>query len=139
MIPMSETMATWWREIIDRPGGPFSFRLYLQPLMAMAFAVRDGLKDARTGRPPYFWSLFTGREHRVESLRSGSRSVGKIFLLAVVLDWVYQLVVLKGIRLGQGLAMGIALAIVPYVLLRGPVARIARRVRGHRQPRRRPA
>ena len=135
---MDEMLTNWWREILDRPEGPFAFRFYLQPLMATVFAVRDGLKDARTGRPAYLWSLFTDPKRRAESLRSGWRSVGKIFLLALVLDWSYQLVVLKTIRLGQGLFTGIVLAILPYVLLRGPVARIARRVRG-RSPHGRPA
>ncbi len=32
--------------------------LFIQPLMATILAVRGGLKDAREGRPPYFWSLF---------------------------------------------------------------------------------
>jgi len=138
---MSEMLATWWREITGRPEGPlpFAVRLFLQPLMATVLAVRDGLKDARAGRPPYLWSLFTDPAQRAESLRSGWRSVGKVFLLAVAVDWVYQLIVLKGIRLGQGLFMGIALAIVPYVLLRGPVTRIARRVRGQHRPHGRPA
>ena len=25
--------------------------------MAIFFAIRDGLKDAREGKPPYFWGL----------------------------------------------------------------------------------
>jgi hypothetical protein len=37
-----------------RVGGPMSFRLILQPAMAAFFAVEAGLKDSRTGRPPYF-------------------------------------------------------------------------------------
>ena len=33
------------------------FRFILQPSMAAIAAIRDGLKDARTGRSPYFWAI----------------------------------------------------------------------------------
>jgi hypothetical protein len=136
---MEDMLTTWWREIADRPGGPFAVRFYVQPLMATGFAIRDGLRDARAGRPAYFWSLLTDPAHRGESLRSGWRSVGKIFFIALGLDLVYQLGVMKALRPVQGIFMAIALAIVPYVLLRGPVTRIARRVRGPGRPHERPA
>jgi hypothetical protein len=39
-------------DLIGRLTGP---RLFLQPAVAGFFALRDGLKDAREGRPPHFW------------------------------------------------------------------------------------
>ncbi len=131
---MSEFLSTWWREIADRPDGPLAFRFYLQPIMAMMLAVRDGWKDAHAGRPAFLWSLFTEPAHRADSLRSGWKGVGRVFALALVLDVVYQVVVLKGPRPLQGLLMAVVLAMVPYVLLRGLVTRIAGRVRGHGHP-----
>ena len=87
------TMNDWlhqaWQEIAARPEGPLAMRFYIQPSMSTFFAIRDGLKDARMGRPPYFWSLFTDPTHRVERLKNGWRSIGKIFILAAVLDVVY--------------------------------------------------
>jgi len=47
----------------DRVTGPMKFRLLLQPAMAAFFAIRAGLNDARTGKPPYFWSLVTDPAH----------------------------------------------------------------------------
>ena len=123
---MQDVLTRMWREIVERPDGPMAFRFYIQPLMAMLFALRDGIKDAHEGRPPYFWALFTDKPHRRELLRSGWSSVGKVFILAVVLDTVYQLLVLKGLRPIEGLLVAVLLALVPYVLLRGPVNRIAR-------------
>ncbi|MFL5355073.1 hypothetical protein [Archangium sp.] len=123
---MADVFTQLWREIVERPEGPMAFRFYLQPLMAIVFAVRDGIKDAHAGNPPYFWALFTDPSHRLERLRSGWSAVGRIFLLAVVMDTVYQLVVLKGLRPLQGLFVAVLLALVPYVLLRGPVNRLAR-------------
>ena len=34
-----------------------AFRFILQPVMAAIFAIRDGMKDARAGRSPYFWTV----------------------------------------------------------------------------------
>jgi hypothetical protein len=42
-----------WQNIIDRPGGPMTFRFILQPAMATLAALFDGIKDARTGRSPH--------------------------------------------------------------------------------------
>lgn len=122
------TFAEVWREIVGRSDGPFAFRFYLQPLMAVFFAVRDGIRDAKTGRPAYLWSLFTDPAGRRERLLDGWRSVGKIFVLAMVLDLLYQIVVLRGLRPVEGLLVAIALALVPYVLLRGPANRLFRRL-----------
>ena len=127
---MDDVLAQMWQEIVARPDGPLAMRFYLQPLMATLFAVRDGVHDAHAGRPPYFWSLFADPANRSERLRDGWRSVGKIFVIAVVLDVVYQLVVLHGLRPVEGLLVAVTLALVPYVLLRGPVNRIARRLGG---------
>jgi hypothetical protein len=122
---MYETLAQMWREIVERPQGPMAFRFYLQPCMAMLFAIRDGIKDAHEGRTPYFWALFTDPSHRRERLREGWHSVWKIFVLAVVMDVIYEIIVFKGLRPIQGIVVAVLLAIVPYVLLRGPVNRIA--------------
>ena len=145
-----------WREIVARTEGPFAFRFYLQPLMAILFAVRDGLRDAAAGRPPYLWSLFTNPADRWERVREGWRSVGKILALAIVLDLLYQVVVFHGVRpvkgflegvlalfLGvrpvEGLVVAFTLAVVPYALLRGPVNRLYRRVSRRRAAHRRAA
>lgn len=106
-----------------------ALRFYLQPLMASLFAVRDGLKDARAGKPAYFWALLTEPKHRRERLQEGWKSVGKIFFAALALDLVYQVLVLRGFRPVETVLVATALAIVPYVLFRGPVNRLARLVR----------
>ena len=61
-------------------------------------------------------------------MRDGWRAIKKVFIVALLLDTVYQLVVLKGLTPIEGLLIAVVLAIVPYVLLRGPVNRIARRM-----------
>jgi hypothetical protein len=110
--------------LVGRVHGPMSFRLILQPLMAIVFAVRDGRKDAREGRVPYFWALFTRPERRRELLREGWKSVGKIFVIALVLDAVYQFITVRWFYPGEALVVAIALALIPYLVLRGPVNRL---------------
>jgi hypothetical protein len=53
-------------------------------------------------------------------------AVGKIFILAVILDVVYQLKVTHWVYPGETLTVAILLAVVPYILLRGPINRILR-------------
>jgi len=118
--------------LADRVTGPMKFRLVLQPLMAVILAVRDGVKDARGGRPPWFWAVFTDREHGRDLLRDGWKSVGKVFLVAIAIDAIYQYIELRWFHPVEALLVASLLAFVPYVLLRGPVNRVLRR--GRRGP-----
>jgi len=124
-----DDLARIWHEIAARPDGPMAFRLYLQPIMATIYAVLNGLQDANEGKPPYFWALFTDPANRAAMLRDGWKSVRNVFLLAIGIDVVYQFIVLKALRPLEGLIVAVALAIVPYLLVRGPVNRLARRSR----------
>jgi hypothetical protein len=110
--------------LVARIEGPMSFRLLLQPVMALIFAIRDGRRDAKEGRAPFFWGLFTEPEHRREMLQSGWKGVGKVFCLALVLDLVFQYRAFGDFRPGGAMLAGVILAIVPYLLLRGPVNRL---------------
>jgi hypothetical protein len=112
--------------LLARLDGPMSLRLLLQPLMALFFAYRDGRRDAQAGRPPYFWALFSDAEHRPAMLQSGWKSVGKVFVIAILLDLIFQYLVFQNFRPIGAVVAGLVLAIVPYVLLRGPVNRLAR-------------
>jgi hypothetical protein len=110
----------------DRVSGPMKFRLILQPVMASIFAIIAGLNDAKLGNPPYFWSLLTNAGHRAEMFRDGWKSVGKVFVLAMVLDIVFQIRVLNTVYPGEVIIVAFLLAIVPYLLLRGLVTRLMR-------------
>jgi hypothetical protein len=111
--------------IADRVGGPMKLRVLMQPMMATVLAMRAGLRDAKTGAPPYFWSLLFTPGHRREMLRNGWQSVGKLFCVAFFLDVVYQFIEQPVIRLRAAIFIAVLLAIVPYLLLRGLVTRLA--------------
>ncbi|HYV82115.1 MAG TPA: hypothetical protein VE931_01295 [Pyrinomonadaceae bacterium] len=109
-----------------RVGGPMTFRIILQPLMASLFAFRDGLKDARENRPPYLWTLITDPSQRPDLLRQGWRAVGRVFILAIVMDVIYQWIVVGWIYPLELITIAIVLAVVPYLLIRGPINRLVR-------------
>ena len=122
---MDPIIARIAHNMVERVTGPMKFRLLLQPAMATFFAIRGGLQDAKECKPPYFWGLFTDKGEREAMLKNGWKSVGKVFILAIVLDVVYQLIEHRWtVYPGEAVLVAIILAIVPYLLIRGPVNRI---------------
>lgn len=122
----SDVNARVWRDIIDRPGGPMTFRFILQPCMAAIVALHDGIKDARLGRSPYLWTLLSNRAESAGRLREGVIATARIILLGFAIDAIYQATVLKTFYPGEMLIIAILLAFVPYLFLRGPFERLAR-------------
>jgi hypothetical protein len=121
-----EDLKRTWTDLLNRPGGPMTFRFIVQPVMAALAALKDGLSDARSGRPPYAWALVRLAEGRSERLWEGIVSTARILILGVVVDAIYQWIVLKTFYPGQAAVLAILLAFVPYLVLRGPIARLAR-------------
>ncbi len=124
-----ENLNRLWNDILDRPGGPMTFRFILQPAMALIAALRDGVKDARLGRTPYVWALLHGvrdPQGRSGRLWEGIVSTARILILGVVMDTLYQWVVFKTLYPVQAAVIAILLAFVPYLVLRGPIHRLAR-------------
>jgi hypothetical protein len=98
----------------------------IMPTVVTILAIRAGLKDAREGRPAFLWAILTSPVERRRLLRSGLRGIGRIFIVALVLDTAYQLIVLRAFYVVQALIVAVACAIVPYVLVRGLVSRLTR-------------
>jgi hypothetical protein len=120
----------WMRfleNMVARVSGPMKLRLFLQPTMAAIFAIRSGLKDAREGRPPFLWTVLADPSSRDYLIRDGWKSVGKVFLLAMALDIVYQIIVAHFVYPLEVVITAFLLAIVPYLFLRGLTTRIARK------------
>jgi len=113
-------------QLLARISGPMKFRLVLQPLLASFFAIRSGLTDARAGKPPYLWALISQPGQRLEMIKDGWKSVGRVFILALALDIVYQIIVLRFVYLGEAIIVAFVLAIVPHLILRGLVTRLTR-------------
>lgn len=119
----------WMRvgsQLVGRVSGPMKFRLVLQPVMASIFAIRSGLADAKAGKSPYFWGLLSDPGQRLDMIKDGWKSVGKVFILALVLDVVYQIIELRFVYPGEAIIVAFTLAIAPYLILRGLTTRLAR-------------
>lgn len=118
------------QELLGRSSGPLHMRLLLQPTVAGILAIKAGLRDAKAGDPPFLWTVVTKSDARKPLMRSAWKDISKLFIIALVLDTIYQYVVLKEFRILQTLIVAIVVAVLPYSLLRGVVTRIARGARG---------
>lgn len=127
MTELHDLLARFLSDLLARPSGRLAFRFVLQPLMAAAPALRDGVNDARTGHAPYFAIVLRGAGRGGEQLAAGLKATGRVLALALVLDAAYQLVVLRHFYPVEAIVVALALGFVPYLLLRGPVDRVARR------------
>jgi hypothetical protein len=129
MGAMDEMFSRGWDDLLARDGGPLHFRLILQPLMATLLAIRAGRRSAEQGRRPFFRSMVGEPARRPLLLRELWRDEGKLFLVAVVLDVIYSILVLHWWYPVQTLIVALLLAIVPYLVLRGLLNRIVTRLR----------
>src|SRR6516225_535627 len=100
---MEERLRQLLPDLLGRLNGPFTFRLVLQPLSAALIALRSGLRDARSGRPAYGWAVISNPVERRELLKEGWRELSRVFIIAVIVDLIYEMVVFGQIYLGQSL------------------------------------
>lgn len=116
-----------WDMVIGRGAGPLHLRLIMQPIVATILGIRAGLKDAKAGRPPYLWSVAKAEDayDRRALIRQGWTDIGKVFAIAVGLDVIYELVVFHWVYPVQAILVATVLAIIPYLVFRGVVNRIA--------------
>lgn len=120
------SLSEHWDMLVGRPGGPMSVRLLIQPAVAAVIGIRMGLADARSGSTPYGWRVLTRPHRRGELVREGWRHVRNVFLAALAIDLVYQVIVFRHIYPLQALLMAVFLAALPYVAFRSLANRAAR-------------
>ena len=121
------TLRRVWLDLIERPDQRMAFRFILQPAMSVSLAIRDGIRDARAGRPPFFWSVVTEPGKRLRQLHEGLAATGRVVLLAMVLDTVFQILVYRTFYPSEAVIVAVLLGYLPYVIFRGPAARVAYR------------
>jgi hypothetical protein len=68
--------------------------------------------------------MLTNAERRGELFRECWRSIGRIFLLAMVLDIIYQLIVERFVYPLELLITAVLLAIFPFLIVRACVSHI---------------
>jgi hypothetical protein len=122
----AEVRARLWQNLFERPGGPMVFRFFLQPTMAAIAAWRDGVDDARTGRSPFFVGALTDPAQRTVRLNEALVATARIILLGLVMDGIYQAIEFKSFHPAEAVIIALVLAFLPYLVLRGLIARAAR-------------
>ena len=122
-----DLVARVWEQLAGRIEGPFAFRFVLQPLVASVLAIRAGVADAHDHRAPYLWSVLSNPLERPQLIREGLKDVMRVFVFAILLDVIYQVIVFRWVYPLQSLVVAALLAFVPYVLIRGPVTRLKSR------------
>jgi hypothetical protein len=123
-MDLHDFLARTGEMLLGRTTGPLTLRLILQPSMAAIFAIRAAIKDARDGRSRFVLRGLFDRTERREMVRAAMKDVGKIFLIAMALDVVYQIKVFHWVYPLQIVIVAVVLAIVPYILIRGIVTRL---------------
>lgn len=109
-----------WRFLADIPArlaGPGRFRFILQPAMAVLLGIRDGTAAARAARahPPSPATTVGGA--RIPAT-AGLSAVANLALMAILLDLVFQWMILGVAHPGAALVVGPTLITCPYVLAR---------------------
>jgi len=123
---MGEFLGRAFEQLLGRMDGPLHVRFLMQPIMAAILAIRAGLRDGRAQRLPYLWAIIFEPAQRRTLIREGWKDVARVFVLAYVIDCIYQVIELRWIYPVQSLIVAFLLAVVPYVLIRGPAARLGR-------------
>jgi hypothetical protein len=131
MTTIIDMVARGWENFVARPEGPLNLRFIIQPTLASIIALRAGLKDANAGRPAYLWAVFTDSDYRRIFLHGGLKDLRIPIVVGTTLDVIYQIIIHRWVYPLELLFTVTLLVLVPYLILRGPVNRIARRfVRG---------
>ena len=130
---MEDLLSRFWNDLVGRIDGPMKFRIFLQPLASIYFAYKAGKRDASSGEVPYFYGLLFAKGEKKALIKQGWKDVGKVFIMALVIDIIYQIVLIykfgtqTTIYPVETIVTSIMLSFVPYLLFRGLFNRLLRK------------
>ena len=101
------------------------FRLILQPAVAAVFGTRAGLRNARRGASQSAPVHALDPAYRRAMFRQALHDVGKVLIVGVGLDAIFQLMALRAFYPVEAVLVGFLLVAVPYQIVRTVVARLA--------------
>ena len=111
---------------LARLSGPGRLRFILQPVLASVIGIRDGIRGAPAGNPPFLSGLLFHKTHRMNLLKSALASVRNLVSIAIILDVVSQYIIFREVHPGAALLRGPVLISAPYSLSRAAANRIDR-------------
>ena len=113
---MEENFGRFWENLWSRPDGPMHIRFIFQPIVASVLAIRAGIRDANQQRRPFLLSLILNDGNRRELISEAWADVGKLFIMACLLDLIFQIIALRWFYPLETFVVAVILAIIPYVL-----------------------
>jgi hypothetical protein len=72
---VGNAIARGFENLVGRSDGLMTFRLILQPAVAILLALRAGMRDAREGRPPFLWAVLSDQSRRRKLMSQGWKDV----------------------------------------------------------------
>lgn len=105
--------------------GPMAFRFVMQPLVALCLGIRDGLKDSKSGTPPFIFDLVFTPKNRALQLKSAWKTLMIPIFVGVALDAVAQYLIFRSVRLIPAIIVGTLIMGIPYSLARAAANRLA--------------
>lgn len=131
---------TWVLNLLVRVSGPAALRFILQPLLAVALGVRDGLNDARMAEAPYLSRVLSDIANGRTAVVGGRLgAIVKPFVVALLVDAMVSGFVLGAIYPVSTLFVACVLVALPYAISRDIANRIVSRHWFHAFSGRRPA
>jgi hypothetical protein len=88
-----------------------TFRIVLQPIMAALLAL--GADYAMPKRADHH--TFEDPTSRPALLREGWKAIARVFVLAILMDFIYEMIVLRRLYPLQLLLVAVLLAVAPYL------------------------
>ena len=116
-------------DLPKRLTGPGRFRFVLQPAVAIFLGIRAGIADARSGRPPYIFGVLFDAHRRLALLKEALAQLSTLIAVAILLDAISQLLILRAVYPGAALVVGPVLISIPYAVSRAAANRWIRSMR----------
>ena len=122
----------FWEGIVHNLTEAGTFRLVLQPLMAIALGIRLGIGDAKAGRGPFLFRLVKERHHHWGLFKQSLRDAALPLTVALIVDGILQMITLGYVRPMAAVVVGTILVWIPFTASRALMNRAWNRFKPQR-------
>lgn len=113
---MDEIFTRVWQDFVARTTGPMWFRLIIQPLVAAVFGIRAGLANAQRSKERHEGAPEPA--DRRARFQQALHDVGKVFVIGIGLDVIFQLIALRTVYPVEAVLVGLLIVALPYQIIR---------------------
>jgi hypothetical protein len=108
----------FFEDLPKRLMGPGKLRFVIQPALAILFGWKAGRTDVLHGSPFLLRRLFSGAAERGVIAKETIEAIGVLLLMGILMDSVFQWILLGVSYPGAALVVGPVLITVPYAAAR---------------------